>query len=90
MEATLTEPLSFPSQSYAQSFFHSVPTDTRFLNCSFQKFLPSTSLDAETQQFNFSRFEAPNVYMIQDAVLEVRIAILKKDGNVPVIILQMS
>jgi len=62
MEATLTEPISFPAESYVQTFFHNLPTDSRFLNCSFAKFLPSTTLDADTQQFNLARFEAPNIY----------------------------
>jgi len=64
MEAQLVEPLSFPSQNYAESFFHSLPTDSRFLNCNFQKFMPSTTLDADTITFNCSRFEAPNVYQV--------------------------
>lgn len=62
MEATLTEPISFPAESYVQTFFHNFPTDARFLNCNYAKFLPSTTLDAGTQQFNLSRFEAPNLY----------------------------
>jgi len=65
MEAVLTEPISFPAESYVQTFFHSLPTDSRFLNSSYAKFLPSTTLDADTQQFNLSRFEAPNVYQEQ-------------------------
>lgn len=83
MEAQLVEPLSFPAQNYAQSFFHGYPTDSRFLSCNYQKFMPSTNLDSETVTFNCSRFESPNVYQIQDAVLETRLQITKANGNLP-------
>lgn len=65
MEATLTEPISYPAESYVQTFFHKYATDSRFINCSYLKFLPNTTLDADSQQFVLSRFEAPNVYMVR-------------------------
>ena len=83
MEATIVEPISVASQSYAQSFFRQDPTDSRFLSRQFQKFMPSTNIDADTITFNLSRFEAPNVYEIADAVLETRVSVTKLDGKLP-------
>jgi len=83
MEATIIEPVSVASQSYAQSFFKQDPTDSRFINRQISKFMPSTNLDADTITFSLSRFEAPNVYEISEAVLETRISITKSDGSLP-------
>jgi len=83
MEATIVEPISVASQSYAQSFFRQDPTDSRFINRQFQKFMPSTNIEADTITFTLSRFEAPNVYEIADAVLETRISVTKLDGKLP-------
>jgi len=65
MEANLVENLTIPSQNYAASFFHGYPTDTRFINNTYHKFMATTGLDATTQKFSLSRFEAPNVYMVR-------------------------
>lgn len=83
MEAVLHEPLTYPSEDFAKSWFQSYPRDSRFLNCSLQKFMPTSSKDANVIIFECARFEAPNCYMIQEAILEVQIAILKADGKVP-------
>ena len=45
MEGQLREPLSFPAQRYAESFFRKLPVDSRFLQCTYQKFVPSSSID---------------------------------------------
>jgi len=46
MEAQLAETLTSPSQSYANSFFSVLPTDTRFLQCTYHKIMPTRSLDS--------------------------------------------
>ena len=81
MESQLTEPHTFAAQNYAQSFFRELPTDSRFLQCSFQKFPPNTSLDATTIEFSLNRFTAANVYQIQNTHIEVQIVILKASDN---------
>jgi len=85
MEAQLAETLTSPSQSYANSFFSVLPTDTRFLQCSYQKVMPTRSLDSAEIEFNLERFEAANVYVIQDILLELRIRIIDESTKkVPV------
>ena len=57
--------------------------DSRFLQTSFQKFPPNSSLDSNTILFNLNRFEAANVYQIQNTHLEVQIVIHDKNNAVP-------
>ena len=84
MEAQLNQAGTFAAQNYADSFFRQLPTDSRFLQVSFQKFPPNTSLDAENIQFSLNRFEAANVYQIQNTHLEIQVVIQKKkDGTLP-------
>ena len=83
MEAQLNEANTFPSQSYTQSFFSRFPTDNRFLQCAHIKIPPSASLDSNTLTFVLEKLEAANVYMIQDACLEVRFKITTAAGALP-------
>jgi hypothetical protein len=45
MESQLIESGTILSQEYSQSFFARVPTDQRFLQQTFHKILPSSSID---------------------------------------------
>ena len=81
MEAQLNQAGTYAAQSKAESFFRQLPTDSRFLQVSFQKFPPNSSLDVENIQFLLNRFEAANVYQIQNTHLELQIVILKKKDN---------
>ena len=81
MEAQLNQASTFAAQNYADSFFRQLPTDSRFLQVSFQKFPPSTTLDCETITFSLNRFEAANVYQIQNTHLELQLVILKVKDN---------
>ena len=83
MESQITEPLTYQSENYAQSFFRHCPTDSRFISCEYRRYLPITNLDAKTISFFCPRFESPSVYMIQDLIIEARIIIVKPDGNLP-------
>ena len=83
MEAQLNQAGTFAAQNYAESFFRQVPTDSRFLQTSFQKFPPNSSLDADTINFVLNRFEAANVYQIQNTHLEIQIVIHDKNNSVP-------
>jgi hypothetical protein len=83
MEAQLSEAGTFPAQIYAESFFARLPTDARFLQCTYQKFMPSSSIDGKTIEFNLDRYDAANVYLIQDTNVEVTVSILKSDGSLP-------
>ena len=85
MESQLTEAGTFPAQIYAESFFAKLPTDARFLQCTYQKFMPCSSIDGKTIEFNLDRYDAANVYLIQDTNLEVTVSIVKNDGTLPVI-----
>lgn len=83
MEAQLNEANTFPSQSYAQSFFAKLPTDNRFLQRNYMKVPMTTALTGKTITFQAEKFQAANVYMIQDACLLVRMLITKANGNLP-------
>ncbi len=52
----------------------------RFLQCSVQKFVPTSSIDGKTIEFNLDRYDAANVYVIQETYCEVTVQILKSDG----------
>ena len=83
MEAQLVQPLSVPTQDYAESFFRQLPQDERFIQTSYQKFPPNSSISANKIEFLLSRFEAGNLYLLADACLEVSCAIVKANGSVP-------
>jgi len=82
-EAVLSGVNTFSAQDYTESFFASVPSDERFIASSYQKFPPESSIDGKTIVFTLSRYQASNVYLIQDCCLELKCAILKADGTVP-------
>ena len=84
MESQLTEAGTFPAQVYAESFFSRLPTDARFLQCTHQKFMPSSSIDGKTIEFNLDRYDAANVYLIQETNVEVTISITKSDWTLPI------
>ena len=90
MESQLSEAGTFPAQVYAESFFSSLPTDARFLQCTYQKFMPSSSIDGKTIEFHLDRYDAANVYLIQDTNIEVNISITKSDGSLPEAGVQIS
>jgi hypothetical protein len=50
------------------------------LQCTHQKIVPTSSLDGKTIEFNLERFDAANVYLIQETYCEVTIKITKNDG----------
>ena len=77
------EPLTFPAQRYAESFFRKLPVDSRFLQCTYQKFVPSSSIDGKTIEFNLDRYDVGNIYLIQDTNIEVNCVIVKNDGTIP-------
>ena len=83
MESQLTEAGTFPAQVYAESFFSKLPTDSRFLQCTYQKFMPTSSIDRKTIEFNLDRYDAANVYLIQDTNVEINVSITKNDGTLP-------
>jgi len=71
------------AQDFSRSFVRELPTDSRFLQCPYQKYPPSTSIDADTIVFDLNRFESASIYEIQRACLKVRCKITKADGNLP-------
>lgn len=83
MEAQLSSVHSFPAQDYAESFASDVPQDSRFLQSSYQKVPPETNIDGKTIAFELHRYEAANVYLIQDTCVELFCKITKADGSAP-------
>ena len=90
MEGQLSEAGTFPAQIYAESFFGKLPTDARFLQCTYQKFMPSSSIDGKTIEFNLDRYDAANVYLIQDTNVEITVSVTNNDGTMPVKTKQVS
>jgi len=80
MESQIQPADSYLAQDYAKKFFKQVPTDSRFLEVSYVKFSPSTAVDADTINFDLNKFDAANIYQIQDSCLEVCCKIVKADG----------
>jgi hypothetical protein len=83
MEAQLAEASTFPAQAYANSFFAEYPTDSRFLQSTFQKISATSSIDGKTIEFNLDRYDAANVYLIQETYVEVSVSILKGNNDLP-------
>lgn len=83
MEAQLNQPKTYGAQDYAQTFFQELPTDARFLQNTFQKFPPTSSLATKTIEFKLNRFEAANIYQIQETHIQVCVKITKSDGSLP-------
>jgi|688.fasta_scaffold588173_2 hypothetical protein len=83
MESQLIESGTIAAQEYSQSFFAQVPTDQRFLQQTFHKILPSSSLDGDEIEFNLERFGASNLYLIQETYVEANFVIVKPDGSLP-------
>ena len=83
MESQLLESSTYPAQQYAESFFASVPTDARFLQTSFQKIMPSSSLDGTTIEFNLDKYDAANLWQIQETYVEATIQIVQVNGELP-------
>jgi hypothetical protein len=83
MESQLLESSTFPAQQYAQSFFSTLPTDARFLQCTFQKISPSSSIDGSTIEFSLDKYDAANIWQIQETYVEVTIQLLTEAGNIP-------
>jgi len=82
-EAVLSSVNSFSAQDYSESFFASVPSDERFLSSSYQKVTPESNIDGRTITFVLSRYQASNIYLIQDCALEMQCVILKADNTLP-------
>ncbi len=55
----------------------------RFLQCTYQKFSPTSNINGKTIEFKLDRYDAANVYLIQDTNIEVTVLITKEDGTVP-------
>ena len=58
MEAQLSSAATFGAQQYSDSFFYSPPTDSRYLQTSFIKVPPTTSVESKTIEFTLNRFQA--------------------------------
>jgi hypothetical protein len=85
MEAQLAEASTFPAQAYANSFFAEFPTDARFLQCTFQKISPTSNIEGKTIEFNLDRYDAANVYQIQETYVEVSVGIYKGNNELPAV-----
>jgi len=58
-------------------------TEIRFLSSNYQKFPPESNIDGKTIVFTLHRFEAANIILIQDCVLELACRIETSTGALP-------
>ena len=56
MESQLQSSSTYAAQAYAETYFAQFPTDSRFLNTSYQKFPPESIVENKTIKFSFSRY----------------------------------
>jgi len=89
-EAVLSSVNSFSAQDYSENFFASIPSDERFLSSSYQKIVPESSIEGKTIVFTLSRYQASNIYLIQDLAIEINCAILKANNTVPLVTAQVA
>lgn len=82
-EAQLQPFGTVPAQDFARSFFRSPPTDARYIQCTYQKYTPSSSIDSDTIVFQLDKFESASIYEIQNACIKVRCKITKANGELP-------
>lgn len=83
MESQLTEALTFPATSYSANFFHPLPSDDRFLQNTFQKFMPTSSIEEQTIEFCLDRYDSASIYQLNQTCLKVQIVIVKQDNSLP-------
>ena len=83
MESQLTEALTFPATSYSSNFFHALPSDDRFLQNTFQKFMPSSSIDEPSIDFCLDRYDSASIYLLNQTCVKVQFVILKQDNSLP-------
>ncbi len=81
----LAESGTVPSTSYIENLFRDAPTDLRFSQVSIQRFVPTTGLIEHTGQVDFilPALKAPNVYMIQNLMMQATVKIVDENGKLP-------
>lgn len=79
----LAESGTIPSKSLVEDLFLKLPSDARFYQVTNQKIVPSTGLDDNSTQvcFQLPPLDIPNVYFLQDTLIECNILITKSDGK---------
>lgn len=81
---------TFPASDYISSVFLETPIDSRFSKFQYDILNPVNNLpkhyDESTQgtiNFIAQKKPAPMVYLLHEALLQVQVVILDKDGNLP-------
>jgi hypothetical protein len=60
-----------------------LPSDDRFLQNTFQKFMPTSSIDKPTIEFCLDRYDSASIYQINQTCIKVQIVILKQNNTLP-------
>lgn len=81
----IAEAGTIPSRSLVEDLFLKLPTDARFHQVTTQKIVPATGLDENSSQitFQFPALDYPNVYFLQNTLIECVVVITKNDGTLP-------
>lgn len=83
LSGLLAEAGTIPSRSLVEDLFLELPTDARFHQVTNQKVVPATALDDNSTQITFQlpALDLPNVYFLQDTLIECVVVITKADGR---------
>jgi hypothetical protein len=81
----LAESSTVPSTSFIENLFRDPPTDSRFSQVTIQRFVPTTGLIEHTGQVDFvlPALKSPNVYLIQNLMMQVTVKIVDENGKLP-------
>ena len=79
----LPESGTFPAKSFIDDLFLQLPTDARYHQVTSLKVVPATALDDNSSQITFQLpcLDNPNVYFVQNILLECTFVITKADGK---------
>ena len=56
---------------------------SRFIQCTYQRYPPSSSIQSDTITFDLNKFESATIYQIQNCCIDVKCKITKRDGSLP-------
>lgn len=81
-EQLLYEPFSRPTEQFQESFFMKLPTDRRWKRTRFVAYHPKNPVEgARTISFELPQFNTASVYLLHDAILQMKIMIVGPDGK---------
>jgi len=73
---------TYPLKIYGDLWFRNKPTNLFYNSVDYRVFYPHSSIvGAQTVQFNLPAWLGPNVYLLQDNILQMKVRMVTKDGT---------